>query len=374
MTRHDDVVRINRDYAAFSSARGGVVIQSDYDPVALAQQQRMMLNLDPPRHTKLRKLVNKGFTPRMINELEKHIRDLANEIIDRVAPAGRCDFVTDVAAELPLQVIAEMMGVPHEDRHKLFEWSNRMIGAEDPEYNQSVERSQEAAAELYMYANALAAERRTRPADDIITTLINADVDGEQLTETEFDLFFLLLAVAGNETTRNLVSHAMLALVEHPDQRQLLLDDPSLLPAAVEEFLRWGTPVMYFRRTAMTDLEVGGKEIREGDKVTIWYISANRDEDAFSEPMRFDVTRSPNEHVAFGGGGPHHCLGANLARMEIRVMFEEVLRRMRSGRAAVSEAGRRCGPATRRPAARRSAAGYPVSTFGRGRPSASQSA
>jgi len=182
--------------------------------------------------------------------------------------------------------------------------------------------------ELYMAANDLAGERRKQPGDDIVTKLLEAEVDGERLTETEFDLFVLLLSVAGNETTRNLISHGMLALMENPDQRQKLLDRPELLPSAVEEMLRWGTPVMHFRRTATRDVEVRDQLIRDDDKVTIWYISANRDEDMFPDPFRFDIERSPNEHIAFGGGGPHFCLGANLARLEIRVMFEEVLRRL----------------------------------------------
>jgi cholest-4-en-3-one 26-monooxygenase len=266
----------------------------------------------------------------MVTELEQHIRALATGIIDKVAPEGRCDFVADVAAELPLQVIAEMMGVPLEDRHRLFEWSNRLIGFDDPEYSVTPERQQEAAAELFMYANGLAAERRAQGqvGDDIIGALLGAEVDGEGLTEAEFDLFFLLLAVAGNETTRNLVSHGLLALIEHPEERARLLADPTLLPAAVEEMLRWGTPVMYFRRTATHDVELHGQRIRAGDKVTMWHISGNRDEAVFDQPDRFDVGREPNDHIAFGGGGPHFCLGANLARLEIRVMFEELLRRV----------------------------------------------
>ena len=326
--RYGDVVRVNRDNLTFSSAERGALI-SELDPAALEQQRLMMLNMDPPMHTRYRKLVNRGFTPRMLGMLEDRIRQQAAAIVEGVAERGSCDFVTEVAAELPLQVIAEIMGVPHEDRHMVFDWSNRMIGAEDPEY-QAKEREAAFAAsmELYAYANHLAAERRAHPRDDIISVLLQSEVDGERLSELEFDLFFLLLAVAGNETTRNLISHAMLALIEHPDQRRLLLDDPSLIPGAVEEMLRWGTPVMHFRRTATTDTDVGGQPVAAGDKVVIWYISANRDEAAFDDPYRFDVRRTPNEHVAFGGGGPHFCLGANLARMEIRLMFQELLPRL----------------------------------------------
>jgi cholest-4-en-3-one 26-monooxygenase len=326
--RYADVVKVNRDNLTFSSARRGALIH-ELDPAALEQQRLMMLNMDPPMHTRYRKLVNRGFTPRMLGMLEERIRSQAIAIVEGVAEKGSCDFVTEVAAELPLQVIAEIMGVPHEDRHMVFDWSNRMIGAEDPEY-QAKEREAAFAAsmELYAYANSLAADRRAHPGDDIISVLLQSEVDGERLSELEFDLFFLLLAVAGNETTRNLISSAMLALIEHPDQRRLLLDDPSLIPGAVEEMLRWGTPVMHFRRTATKDTEVGGQPVAEGDKVVIWYISANRDEAVFDDPYRFDVRRTPNEHVAFGGGGPHFCLGANLARMEIRLMFQELLPRL----------------------------------------------
>ncbi len=326
--RYADVVKVNRDNLTFSSAAGGALIH-ELDPAALEQQRLMMLNMDPPMHTRYRKLVNRGFTPRMLGALEERIRGQARSIVEGVAEKGGCDFVTEVAAELPLQVIAEIMGVPHEDRHKIFDWSNRMIGAEDPEY-QAKEREAAFAAsmELYAYANGLAAERRADPGDDIISVLLRSEVDGEQLSELEFDLFFLLLAVAGNETTRNLISSAMLALIEHPDQRRLLLDDPSLIPGAVEEMLRWGTPVMHFRRTATRDTEVGGQPVAEGDKVVIWYMSANRDEAVFDDPYRFDVRRTPNDHVGFGGPGPHFCLGAHLARREVAVTFRQLLTRL----------------------------------------------
>jgi cholest-4-en-3-one 26-monooxygenase len=300
----------------------------DQDEEMLAQQRMMMLNMDPPMHTRYRLLVNKGFTPRMVGRLEEQVRVLAGEIVDAVAGKGECDFVTDIAAELPLQVIAEIMGVPQEDRHLVFDWSNRMVGSEDPEYQHTEDGAMEASTELYAYAHELAAKRRASPQDDIISVLLQSEVNGEKLSELEFDLFFLLLAVAGNETTRNLIAHGMLALIEHPDQRARLLADPSLLPSGIEEMLRWGTPVMHFRRTAQRDIEILGQPVAEGQKVVIWYISANRDETVFPDPFRFDVGRSPNEHISFGGGGPHFCLGANLARLEIRVIFDEVLRRL----------------------------------------------
>ncbi len=327
LTCYDDVVAVNRDHETYSSARGAVFMW-DIPPEALEQQRTLMLNMDPPLHTRYRRLINRGFTPRMVAELEKTMRERTIEIIDRVAVRGECDFVVDVAAELPLQVIADLMGVPQEDRHKLFDWSNRMIGAEDPEYGVTEEQAQTASMELYEYASTLAAQRRAEPTDDLISVLTRAEVDGERLTDFEVDLFFLLLSVAGNETTRNLMSHGLLALVEHPDQLERLRAHRALLPSAVEEMLRWASPVMNFRRTATRDHMIRDQEIRAGDKVVIWYISANRDETVFRDPFTFDIERSPNEHVAFGGGGPHFCLGANLARLEINVMFDVLLDRL----------------------------------------------
>jgi len=327
VTGYDDVVAVNRDNEAFSSARG-LVFMWDPDNENLEQQRLLMLNMDPPLHTRYRRLINKGFTPRMVSELESTMRKRTREIVDRVAERGECDFVVDVASELPLQVIADLMGVPQDDRHKLFDWSNRMIGSEDPEYGITEEMAQHASMELYAYASELAARKRVDPKDDLISVLTHSEVDGEKLTDLELDLFFLLLSVAGNETTRNLISHGMVTLLEHPDQLERLRAHRKLLPGAVEEMLRWASPVMHFRRTATRDLELGGQEIKEGDKVVIWYISANRDEKAFKDPFTFDIERSPNEHVAFGGGGPHFCLGANLARMEINVMFDEILDRL----------------------------------------------
>ena len=327
VTDYDDVVAINRDNATFSSAER-LVFMWDPDDANLEQQRLLMLNMDPPMHTRYRRLINKGFTPRMVSELESTMRKRTREIIDRVAARGECDFVVDVASELPLQVIADLMGVPQEDRHKLFDWSNRMIGAEDPEYNVTEEMAQQASMELYAYAAELAEKKRANPKDDLISVLTTAEVDGERLTGLEIDLFFLLLSVAGNETTRNLISHGLVALVENPGELQKLRANRALLPGAVEEMLRCASPVMHFRRTATRDVEMGGQQIRKGDKVVIWYIAANYDESVFKNPMKFDIERTPNEHVAFGGGGPHFCLGANLARMEINVMFDEVLDRL----------------------------------------------
>jgi len=249
-------------------------------------------------------------------------------ILDNVVEKGECDFVIDIASELPLQAIAEMMGVPAEDRHKLFDWTNRMIGIDDPEFEGDRESAGEAATELYMYSNALAAEKRQALSDDILSTLLGAEIDGDALSETEFDMFFMLLSVAGNETTRNATSHGMRALLDHPDQLAKLQADRSLLPGAIEEILRWATPVLHFRRTALEDYDLAGTQIKKGDKVVIWHISANRDETVFDDPLTFDIERSPNEHIAFGGGGAHFCLGANLARMELNLIFGEILDRL----------------------------------------------
>jgi cholest-4-en-3-one 26-monooxygenase len=329
LTKHADVCAVGRDAHTFSSEQnlGGVVGLADIEVREdFNEGGRMMLTMDPPDHTRYRKLVNRGFTPRMIGLLEPHIREITCDVIERAIALGECDFVVDVASELPLQVIAELMGIPLEDRAKIFNWSNRMIGTFDPEYRVSAEAVNEARTEMFLYAHALGERRRSQPGEDIITKLLAADVDGDQLSEMDFNLFFLLLAVAGNETTRNTMGHGMNAFIENPSEYAKLVDDPSLMPTAIEEMLRWASPVMYFRRNVIRDTEIRGQQIRSGDKVTIWYVSANRDEDVFDDPFRFDIQRSPNEQVAFGGGGPHHCLGANLARMQLRVFWEEMVR------------------------------------------------
>jgi cholest-4-en-3-one 26-monooxygenase len=330
ITKYDDVVALNRDWETNSSDqdRGGVVgLENLPGADEFAQGGKLMLTMDPPDHTRYRKLVNKGFTPRMIGALEPHIRELAAGIVDNAVANGTCDFVTEIAAELPLEAIAELIGVPLEDRHKIFDWSNRMIGSEDPEYVVSDEAVSTAQIEMFMYAQALADDRRAEPRGDIMSTLLEAEVDGDKLSEMDFNLFFLLLAVAGNETTRNAISHGMDVLLDHPDQYRYLVEDPSRVAIATEEILRWASPVMYFRRNTTQDHDLRGEHIAAGDKVSLWYISANRDEDYWDDPFTFDVTRDPNPHIAFGGGGPHFCLGASLARLEIRVLFEELARR-----------------------------------------------
>jgi cholest-4-en-3-one 26-monooxygenase len=323
LTRHSDVVRTSRVFETYSSGRAGCLLVDNREDLQLA---RMIIDLDPPEHTRLRTLVARAFTPRAVKSLDGHYREVTAKLIDDVLARREVDFVTDVAAELPLIAIAELMGVPVADRHNLFEWSNAMIGANDAEYQQGM-APEVAMAELYTYAQTLAAQRRLDPRDDIITTLLTAE-DGDALTDHEFDLFILLLSVAGNETTRNAISHGINAFIEHPDQWARLRADPSLLDTAVEEILRWGTPVMQFRRTATVDIVVHDEQIKEGDAVVMSYSSANRDESVFEDPYTFDIGRSPNPHVAFGGGGPHFCLGAQLARLEMRILFEEMLRRV----------------------------------------------
>jgi cholest-4-en-3-one 26-monooxygenase len=327
VTRYEDCVTVNRDYEHFSSHTSTALFH-DMEEDQLEQQRMMMLNMDPPLHTRYRRLVNKGFTPRMVRDLEEKVVASADGILDAVCASGRADFVEQIAAELPLQVIAELMGVPQEDRHLVFDWSNKMIGSEDPEYQLTAEDGAQAAMELFAYADELCAKKRINPHEDLFSVLTQAEIEGDQLTQLELDLFFLLLAVAGNETTRNLISGGMVAFFDHPDQWERLKADRSLLPSAVEEMLRFVTPVMHFRRTAVEDLVMGGQNIQAGDKVVFWHISANRDETVFPNPNTFDIGRTPNNHMAFGGGGPHFCLGANLARMEIKVMFDRILDRL----------------------------------------------
>jgi len=331
ITRLDDLREVNRHVDVFSSNKGGTQMQEpDEEDMADAfQRDSLMLSMDPPKHTRYRRLVSRGFTPRMISLLEDYLQNRTDIIIDNVVERGGCDFVPDISAELPLQAIAEMLGVPAEDRQKIFDWTNKFIGTEDPDFVVDQEEVMAAFTELYMYSHALQQERRDSPRDDIITTLLQADVDGEKLDETEFDMFFLLLCVAGNETTRNTVTRGMQAFFDFPDQWQKFLTDPDrYMDTTVEEIVRWATPVLNFRRQATRDTEIRGVKIKEGDKVVIWHISANRDPRAFVDPWQFDIERHPNDHVGFGGGGPHFCLGANLARMEIRLMFKQLADRL----------------------------------------------
>ena len=330
LTRYADVMAVSRDPDAFHSAPTSTVGDM---PAEIAEWLGSMINMDAPKHTKLRLIVNRGFTPRQVARIDDSVRVQAQEIVERVAPLGECDFVSKIAAALPLQIICDMMGIPREDTKHIFELTNVILGVGDPEYVQTMEQLMAAGMGLFQYGLALAQDRLDHPRDDITTALMQAEVEDEtgkhRLTTGELGSFFLLLVVAGNETTRNAISHGMRALTENPDQRKVWTADlEAVSPTAVEEIVRWATPVINFRRTATRDVVVGGQEVKTGQKVVMFYNSANRDERAFTDPFRFDVLRTPNEHFGFGAGGPHFCLGANLARREIRVMFEEVLRRL----------------------------------------------
>ena len=327
VTRYEDVVTISRSPEIFSSQAETCLIFEMPEEQKVAQRM-MMLNMDPPDHTRQRSLVNRGFTPRTIGKLEERIAGVCDEIIDKAVATGEGDFVTMVAAELPLVVIAEMIGVPFEDRHKLFQWSNRLLSGDDPDVASEEERAA-ASMEVYAYANELAAERRKCPADDIISKLISPDAEGRELSEFEFDLFFLLLMVAGNETTRNAISGGMQAFIENPEQWARLKADPEGMKAtAADEIVRWVSPVMDFRRTVVKDTVLGGQELKAGDKVIMYYPSANRDETVFENPMTFDIGRDPNPHIGFGGGGPHFCLGRHLAKLELEMMLEALARKV----------------------------------------------
>jgi cholest-4-en-3-one 26-monooxygenase len=324
VSRHSDVIKVSLDQELFSSELGGSLVQ-DLDEERLAQMRLWMINQDAPGHTKLRKLVNKGFTKRMIEQMDLHVRNLTKEILDKVARKGECDFVTEIASELPLLVIAELVGCPVEDRGKLFKWSNSMIGFEDPDFKDETQAT-DSMLELLEYAGHLAKLRRSDPRDDLTSVLLHAEIDGERLDELNFGMFFVLLILAGNETTRNAISGGMLALSENPDQRRMLANDPKLLNTATEEILRYVSPVIAMRRTATRDTEIAGQKICKNDKVVMFYPAANRDATVFENPQQFDITRDPNPHLAFGWG-PHFCLGASLARAEIRCMFGELLAR-----------------------------------------------
>jgi cholest-4-en-3-one 26-monooxygenase len=322
ITRHSDVVAVSRDSDTWSSQTNGAIIRyvsgTTREQIEL-QSSVIMLNIDPPQHTKLRGIVSRGFTPRAIENLRDVLTSRAEQIVATALATGSGDFVTDIACELPLQAIAELLGVPQEDRHKIFAWSNEMVGYDDPDFQGDGET---AAAEILGYSMIMAADRRACPRDDIVTTLVHAQLDGDNLTEDEFGFFVILLAVAGNETTRNAISHGMLAFLENPDQWELFKSQRP--KTAVDEIVRWATPVTVFQRTATTDTELGGQPIRKGQRVGLFYRSANFDEEVFDQPERFDILRSPNPHVGFGGTGAHYCLGANLARLEIDLIFNAI--------------------------------------------------
>jgi cytochrome P450 len=338
VTKHADVVAVSRDTKTFTSEEGANLEDLDEEQRAARQS---MLETDPPRHTRLRGLVGPPFTPRAIKAYELVLRELTAAVLDRALPLREFDFIEEVAKQLPIRVLARLLGAPDEDTDRLIDWGDRMIGNTDPELADVLSDTPEseqyrmlpfrspASLELFEYAHRIADERRAAPTDDLVSKLVNAEIDGERLTEREFDTMFLLLVVAGNETTRQAIAHGMLALAENRDEWRRLADDPELVwTAGADEILRWSSPVLHFRRTATRDVEVGGQTIRAGDKVVIWYVSANFDEEVFADPLRFDVGRRPNPHVTFGGGGPHFCLGAHLAKLEVQVMFDELLPRL----------------------------------------------
>ena len=321
-----DVRSVSLDQSTYSSWKAGILIR-EMGREREEMQREFLTGMEPGRHGKHRRLVSGTFAPKIIRALEPRLRAVVTRTLDDVGSRGACDFVTDVACELPVIAICELLGVPVEDRSKIVGWSNAMVGMDDPEYADDPSGGPLAAMQLAMYAQELAERRRADPRDDIVTELLDAEVDGERLTAAEFNAFVLILAVAGNETTRNLISAGLWLLCEHPEERARVQADLGILPTAIDEMLRYHPPVLYFRRTAMRDVELRGERIREGDKVSLWYVSANRDEEVFPDADRFDVRRTPNDHLSFGFG-PHFCLGAALAHLEARVMFEELFQRL----------------------------------------------
>src|SRR5438552_7181671 len=323
VTRFDDVAAATRDWETFSSSYGIQVI-TDPGDMQYMSATRSMISTDPPKHTKLRSVVNRGFTPKMIAKAEEAVRQRARQIVDRIAPKGEIEFVTEVADALPVAIICDMMGVPEADRARLLDLTNRLLAGGDKEFGGTRESLLQAGAELRDYGLWLGKQRLEHPENDLTTTLVHAEVDGEAMPPEDLGPFFLLLIAAGNETTRTAISHGMWAFTQFPDQKrrwQADLDGGSA--TASEEIVRWASPVMHMRRTVTRDTALSGVEMRKGEKIAMWYISANRDEKYFPDPYRFDVTRTPNEQGGFGTGGAHFCLGAHLARREITVMFTE---------------------------------------------------
>ena len=330
ITRHDDIWHISRNPQLFCSGKGSNI--GDL-PVEMNEFFGSMINMDDPKHFRLRNIVSRGFTPKEITRVERQVIEraekLVNDIFERF-PNGECDFVEEVAAPLPLAIICDMMGIPEEDHKQIFHWTNVILGVGDPEFVGSYEDLMRVALEMFTYAQNLGQSRVDSPQDDVTSAMMNAVVDGERLTAQEFGSFFILLVVAGNETTRNAISHGMKLLTDHPDQRKIWFDDfETHTKTAVEEIVRYATPVIHFRRTVTEDTELSGQKLNAGDKVVMFYASGNRDERAFDNPYKFDITRTVTPaQVGFGAGGPHFCLGANLARREIAVMFDEIRRRM----------------------------------------------
>ena len=339
ITRFHDIEDILRDTRNFSSAHGVTLEEQTEEEV---EARRSMIDMDPPNHSRLRRLVSKLFTRSAVAQYEGFVREQARVVLDKGLPQGQFDFVEEISRELPIRVLARIMGVPDRDLPMCVELGDAMIAQADPEYSRAVIDKEDtseyrllpfrspAAVELMAYGHELAERRRADPRDDLVTKLVQSEVDGERLTKAQFDNFFCLLIVAGNETTRHAITHGTKALVDHPDQWQRLRDDPGLMPLAAEEILRYGSPTMHFRRTAQEDLRIHDTAIERGDKVVVWFVSGNYDEEVFPNAEGFDVGRDPNPHMAFGSGGPHVCLGAHLARLEVRVMFEEMVPRLKS--------------------------------------------
>jgi cytochrome P450 len=327
VVRYEDIRQVSRDPATFCSGQG---TQFGDAPQELLEATQSFLAMDAPRHTKLRGLVSAAFTPRQVARIEDGIRENARRVVDEAASSGGGDFVALFAKRLPLITISDMIGVPDADRETVVRNADTLVTVSDPEVvgdKSPLEVLGTAVWALNEFAKELAAHREQHPGDDLMTALVQAEVDGDRLTHDEIGAFFVLLSVAGNDTTRHTTSHAMRAITQNPDQRELLLADPdAVLPTAVEEFIRWATPVLTFRRTATRDTELAGQPIGASEKVVLFYHSGNRDGGAFADPWRFDVTRSPNHHLGFGGGGPHYCLGASLARSQLRSLFSELLR------------------------------------------------
>jgi cytochrome P450 len=329
ITKHEDIWHVSRNPEVFCSGKGFNITDL---PAELSEFYGSMIAMDDPKHVRLRTIVSKAFTPKEITRVEHFVRERASNTMDEVLDehAGEeFDFVDRIAAPFPLQIICQMMGVPREDERQILDWSNVILGAGDPDFGGTFENLMKVSLEIFAYAQAHGESRIKSPADDLTSVMMQASVDGDRMTPHEFGSFFILLVVAGNETTRNAISHAMLALTEHPDQRKVWFDDfEANSKTAVEEIVRWATPVINFRRTATRDTEIRGVKIGEGEKVVMWYNSGNRDEDVYPDPYRFDIKRPANPtQIGFGAGGPHFCLGANLARREIAVMFDEIRRK-----------------------------------------------
>jgi len=331
VTKHADVLEVSRNPALYCSGKGAT---STIDlPPQMNEFFGGMINMDDPRHGSQRRVISRGFTPRALARVEDAIDRRGAAVIDRVVEKGECDFVAEIAAPLPLEIICDMMGIPESQTDFVFERSNRILGLGDPDYNPEmgdpIAAAMQAGAELAALMREMADARRKSAAEDLTSALVHATGNEEVLTDAELASFFILLVVAGNETTRNAISHGMKALCDYPEQRRIWARDFEGIEAtAVEEIVRWASPVIYMRRTATQDTTLRGKQIREGDKLALWYNSANRDEEVFERPFDFDVRRTPNHHVGFGGPGPHFCLGANLARREIRVMFRQIFKRL----------------------------------------------